>query len=131
MHDTEASLRRLHDLKGIGVRLAIDDFGTGHASLAYLQRLPVDTLKIDRSFFQIDARNLAIVRSVAGLAHGLGLEVTAEGLETAEQVAWACAAGCDWGQGYHFTPPRPPAEIEALWATGLRYEIPDDTGGAV
>jgi diguanylate cyclase (GGDEF)-like protein len=72
MSHPEGAIATLTALRGLGVRLAIDDFGTGHASLAYLQRLPVDRLKIDRSFFQIDARNLAIVRSVAGLAHGLG-----------------------------------------------------------
>jgi EAL domain-containing protein (putative c-di-GMP-specific phosphodiesterase class I) len=106
------------------VRLAIDDFGTGYSSLAYLQRLPVDTLKIDRAFFQAGERNEAIVRAVTELAHGLGLAVTAEGLETAAQVAEARAAGCDQGQGYYFARPLPAEGAAALLCAADRTPGP-------
>ena len=113
------------------MRLAIDDFGTGYSSLAYLQRFPVDTLKIDRAFFADEcAQNRAIVRAVTDLAHGLGLDVVAEGLETAAQVAWAREAGCDRGQGYYFARPQPPEAIAALWQAGLRCALPDCAAGA-
>jgi len=125
MAQLETSIATLAALRNLGVRLAIDDFGAGYSSLAYLQSLPVDTLKIDRSFFEDVARNRAIVRAVTDLAHGLGLDVTAEGLETAVQVAWAREAGCDRGQGYYFARPLPADELEALWAAGLRFALPD------
>ncbi|MFN8517021.1 MAG: EAL domain-containing protein [Chloroflexia bacterium] len=124
MQQAEVGVAILRALRALGVRLAIDDFGTGHSSLAYLQHLPVDTLKIDRSFFAGGDRNRAIVRAVADLAHGLGLDVTAEGLETAAQVAWAREIGCDRGQGFYFSRPRPAAETEDLWATGLTFGLP-------
>jgi EAL domain-containing protein (putative c-di-GMP-specific phosphodiesterase class I) len=125
MAQAETAGATLAALRGLGVRLAIDDFGTGYSSLAYLQRLPVDTLKIDRVFFRDGAHNRAIVRAVTALAHGLGLVVTAEGLETAEQVAGAQAAGCDQGQGYYFARPVPAEKVAALWAAGLRCVLPD------
>lgn len=112
----------------MGVRLALDDFGTGHSSLAYLQRLPLDTLKIDRSFFQDTPQNRAIVSALTTLAHGLGLDITAEGLEPADQVAWARAAGGDRGQGYYFARPLPPEEIAALWAAGRPFDVPGTAG---
>jgi EAL domain-containing protein (putative c-di-GMP-specific phosphodiesterase class I) len=86
--------------------------------------LPVDTLKIDRTFFRPGTRNQAIVRAVTELAHGLGLAVTAEGLETAAQVAGAQAAGCDRGQGYFFARPLPAEAATALWAAGLQCPLP-------
>jgi diguanylate cyclase (GGDEF)-like protein/PAS domain S-box-containing protein len=118
------TLVTLGALKGLGVRLILDDFGTGHSSLAYLQRLPLDMLKIDRSFLHDTDENRAIVRAVADLAHGLGLGVTAEGLETADQVAWARATGCEWGQGFYFARPLPPEEFAALWAAGPTFTLP-------
>ncbi|HET8627879.1 MAG TPA: EAL domain-containing protein, partial [Thermomicrobiales bacterium] len=124
MAEAAVTTEKLRALTALGVRLAIDDFGTGYSSLAYLQRLPVDTLKIDRAFFQAGGRNRAIVRAVTELAHGLGLAVTAEGLETAEQVAGARAAGCDHGQGYHFARPLPPEAVAALWAGGRQGPLP-------
>jgi diguanylate cyclase (GGDEF)-like protein/PAS domain S-box-containing protein len=129
MAQIAASSATLGALKELGVRLALDDFGTGHSSLAYLQRLAMDTLKIDRSFFQEGDCNRAIVRAVTDLAHGLGLDVTAEGLETPAQVAWAREAGCDRGQGYYFSRPLPVEELEALWAAGLVFDLPG--GGSV
>ncbi len=99
------TLSRLRDLD-LGV--SIDDFGTGHSSLSHLNRLPVDTLKIDRSFVgnMCDRRsNLEIVRTIVALAHNLGMDVVAEGVETKEQLAELRAMGCDYGQGYLFSRP--------------------------
>jgi diguanylate cyclase (GGDEF)-like protein len=124
MERAEETVATLAALKALGLSLAIDDFGTGYSSLSYLQRLPVDVLKIDRSFFRADERNRAIVQAVAALAHGLGLDVTAEGLETAEQVAWARAAGGDRGQGYYFAHPLRTEELDALWAADLTFALP-------
>ncbi|MFQ2913420.1 EAL domain-containing protein [Aeromonas caviae] len=97
-----------------GFQLAIDDFGTGYCSLAYLPRLQVATLKLDKSFTQELVTNqatTAIVRSVIGLGHELGIKITAEGVETPEQQAWLVQAGCDRLQGYLFSRPLPPAEF--------------------
>lgn len=97
-----------------GFQLAIDDFGTGYCSLAYLPRLQVATLKLDKSFTQGLATNqatTAIVRSVIGLGHELGIKITAEGVETPEQQAWLVQVGCDRLQGYLFSRPLPPAEF--------------------
>src|SRR6266403_1798175 len=108
MRDDPRMLHRLEALKGIGVRLAIDDFGTGYASLSYLKRLPVDSLKIDRSLVKgvgSDTEDTAIVRAVVALARSLGIVVTAEGVETAEQLFQLRALGCEQGQGYHFARP--------------------------
>ena len=124
MERIDETLATLRALKALGVGLALDDFGTGHSALAYLQQLPLDTLKIDRSFFRENPQNRAIVRAVTELAHGLGLEVTAEGLETAAQVAWARGAGCERGQGFYFARPLPAEQIAALWATGLTFSLP-------
>ena len=124
MERIEETLATLATLRALGVRLALDDFGTGHSSLAYLQRLPLDRLKIDRSFFRDTVENRAIVRAVVELARGLGLGVTAEGLETAEQVAWASAVGCERGQGFYFAHPLPPDELTARWAAGLTFALP-------
>jgi diguanylate cyclase (GGDEF)-like protein len=108
MRDDPRMLDRLEALKRIGVRLAIDDFGTGYASLSYLKRLPVDCLKIDRSLVKgvgIDTEDTAIIRAVVTLAKSLGITVTAEGVETGEQLSQLRAVGCDQGQGYYFARP--------------------------
>jgi len=118
MEDTGATERVLQRLGALGVALSIDDFGTGYSSLAYLRRLPVSQLKIDRSFIQdletsADAR--AIVRAVIELAHALGLEVVAEGVETEGQAAVLRAKRCDKLQGYFFARPMP-AQALVEWA---------------
>jgi len=98
----------LHALKSWGVRLAIDDFGTGQSSLAYLQHLPVDELKIDRSFIQdvnTDPRREALLRSIVGVGQGLGLTVTAEGVENEAELAVIKGCGCDLLQGYLLAKP--------------------------
>ncbi len=120
---TEATLRRLHDL---GVWLAIDDFGTGYSSLSYLRRFPVDTLKIDRSFIAAmdsDEGTGAIVRAVTALGHALGMDVIAEGIETAGHLARVRGVQCDRGQGYHFSRPVPANEMGELLAAGLGEEL--------
>ena len=104
MHHTEDNIAALRAFKTMGVRIAIDDFGTGYSSLGYLQRFPVDVLKIDRSFvtdLPTSDSNAAIVDAIVTLAHGLGLEVVAEGVETLEHVEFLRAHGCDQGQGYY------------------------------
>lgn len=119
MHHTEDNIAALRAFKTMGVRIAIDDFGTGYSSLGYLQRFPVDVLKIDRSFvtdLPTSDSNAAIVDAIVTLAHGLGLEVVAEGVETLEHVEFLRAHGCDQGQGYYFGRPLPLPEFEKLLA---------------
>ncbi len=98
----------LQQLRGLGVRVSLDDFGTGYCSLSYLQQFPVDTLKIDRSFVARvgeDEGPGEIVRLIVGLAHTLGLDVVAEGTETAAQVEYLAALDCGYAQGYYFSRP--------------------------
>jgi EAL domain-containing protein (putative c-di-GMP-specific phosphodiesterase class I) len=107
----------LRALKTMGTRIAIDDFGTGYSSLSYLQQFPVDVLKIDRAFvidLPTSASSAAIVDAIVTLAHGLGLEVVAEGVETPEQLEFLRTHGCDEGQGYYFGRPLPLAEFRVL-----------------
>ena len=99
-------LERLHEM---GEVLAIDDFGTGHSSLVYLQRLPIDEIKVDRSFVMklaTDAADAVIVRSTIDLAHNLGLKVVAEGVEDEISLQRLIEYGCDCAQGYYFSRPR-------------------------
>jgi diguanylate cyclase (GGDEF)-like protein len=115
MRDVEQSIRRMSELRRTGVRLAIDDFGTGYSSLNYLRLLPVTTVKIDQSFVRDlpeSSGTLTVVRSVISLAHGLGLEVVAEGVETARQLELLREAGCDCFQGHLLGRPAPAAEME-------------------
>ncbi|TFV67297.1 UNVERIFIED_ORG: EAL domain-containing protein [Bacillus sp. AZ43] len=120
-------LQRLHDL---GVRLSIDDFGTGYSSMAYLRRLPVDELKIDRSFvlgLTTTANDAVLVRTAIDLGHNLGLTVVAEGVEDAGQVAALRELGCDIAQGYHFARPMGAAQVGDLLAReGTLAQPPSD-----
>ncbi len=102
MRDTLQTKRTLRGLKDLGVRIAIDDFGTGYSSLAYLHRFAVDTLKIDRSFVHRleESEGAVLTSAIIGLGHKLGLDVIAEGVETAGQLARLLDDGCDFGQGY-------------------------------
>jgi diguanylate cyclase (GGDEF)-like protein/PAS domain S-box-containing protein len=125
MMDGPAAIRTLAELRALGVRLAIDDFGTGYASLTYLRDIPVDAVKIDRSFVAGIGRtrsSLAIVRAIVGLAHDLGLEVTAEGIETLEQRTILRSLGVDRGQGYYFARPLPAGAING-WIEGGRPAV--------
>jgi diguanylate cyclase (GGDEF)-like protein len=122
LEDAEATTRTLQALRALGVHLAIDDFGTGYASLSYLQRFPVETVKIDRSFIAAlgeSAGGMAIVEAVTALAHQLGLAVVAEGIETAAQSALVEQVGCDQSQGFYVAHPLPAEELVRLFASSL------------
>ena len=117
----EKAIRILNELKSLGVRISIDDFGTGYSSLNYLKRLPIDILKIDRSFVKdifIDPGNEAIIKAIVTLARSLNLEVIAEGVETAQQMAYLHELGCDKMQGYLFSPPLPTDSLMKLLKEG-------------
>jgi len=117
MQDAESSVQIMRRLSDLGLRISVDDFGTGYSSLSYLRRLPLDKLKIDRSFIReiVTSRDDAeIVRAIVSLAHSLHLKVIAEGVETAEQLSFLRSLGCDQYQGYHCSPPLPPTEFLTL-----------------
>ncbi|MDF1504261.1 EAL domain-containing protein [Roseisolibacter sp. H3M3-2] len=119
--DLDAALRRLEALRALGVRLALDDFGTGYSSLAYLQRLPVDLLKIDRTFtagLDGSGRRAALARSIVAMADTLGLETVAEGVETDAQHAALVALGCRLAQGYRYARPMDADALRAFLAAG-------------
>lgn len=121
VRDTEQALATLRGLQQIGVRVAIDDFGTGYSSFAQLKTLPVDTLKIDKGFILELGTNpddLAIVRSIIGLAGSLGMDLVAEGVETEIAAAMLVDMGCTHAQGFLFAGPRPPSDIELMLAAG-------------
>lgn len=114
------NINTLRRIAALGVRVAIDDFGTGYSSLAYLRRLPIDKLKIDRSFLrELDSHpaDAKIVQAIASMAHGLGLAVAAEGVETAAQLERLRALGCEEWQGHFFSAPLEAAAFEQLLAT--------------
>ncbi len=116
----------LHALRRLGVRVAIDDFGTGYSSLAYLQMLPIDRLKVDRSFIRdIDdnGNGAAIVQAVVGIGRSLNMEVLAEGVETSEQLNRVIAAGCQFVQGYYFSHAVPPDVFATFLAPGFRLPV--------
>jgi len=122
MKDAASALQVLRALKGLGVSLAIDDFGTGYSSLSYLQRFPLDILKVDKSFVDelgVDRGGEEIVAAVVNLAHALGLEVVAEGVETAGQLEVLRSLGCDFAQGYLFSKPIPAADLVGRFGTRL------------
>jgi len=116
MENAESAKTKLSQLSAMGIKLAIDDFGTGYSSLSYLHRFPIHTLKIDRSFIaQVSLRqNLELVRTVILLAHNLGMDAIAEGVETAEQCTQLQQLSCEWGQGYFFSPPVDSEAVAAL-----------------
>jgi EAL domain-containing protein (putative c-di-GMP-specific phosphodiesterase class I) len=120
MEDAESAINMLMNLKALNIRLSIDDFGTGYSSLSYLHRFPIDTLKIDRTFVSrmgVDEENGEIVRTIATLAHNLGMTVVAEGVETGAQLAQLRALKCEYGQGYFFAKPLDRKAAEALIAS--------------
>jgi EAL domain-containing protein (putative c-di-GMP-specific phosphodiesterase class I) len=119
--DAERTIAKLHLLREIGVRLAIDDFGTGYSSLNYLRRLPVDVLKIDRSFVKgigTEAELTSLTAAIVGIGRDLGLETVAEGIEESEQLDALRAMGCVYGQGYLYARPLPPADLATVVARG-------------
>jgi diguanylate cyclase (GGDEF)-like protein len=128
---------RLHsdlaELKAIGVKLAIDDFGTGYSSLSYLRDLPIDVVKMDRSFVEGIAESdqrLAVAEGIVQIARTLSLEVIAEGIETEEQQALLRAMGCHYGQGYLLAMPMPASQAEELVRSGLSAATPVPAQGA-
>ncbi len=117
--DRATAITRLSQLHDLGLHIDIDDFGTGYSSLAYLKQLPIDTLKIDRSFTDglgTDPDDTSIVHAIISLARALELDLIAEGVETAVQLGELRRLGCDLGQGFHWSKPLPPAELLA-WLT--------------
>ncbi len=117
LQDGERARATMTDLKGLGVLLALDDFGTGYSSLSYLHQFPVDIIKIDRGFLAkitLDPAAAAIVAAVTDLAHALGLQVVAEGIETRQQLEQILALGCESAQGYLFSRPMPADSLGSL-----------------
>ncbi|HET7170415.1 MAG TPA: EAL domain-containing protein [Gaiellales bacterium] len=133
MTDAARARAVLEALSALGVRLAIDDFGSGHSSLGYLKRLPIDVLKIDRSFVMNMAQrtdDAVIVRSTIDLGHNLGLQVVAEGVETEEALAWLTELGCDSVQGYFLGRPQPTDAVEWIVRRLARRLPPPDERAA-
>jgi diguanylate cyclase (GGDEF)-like protein/PAS domain S-box-containing protein len=133
LQDAEGAVTALASLRELGVRLAVDDFGTGYSSLSYLKRLPVDAVKIDRSFVDglaVDGDDSAIVAAVTGMARALRLTTIAEGVENLDQLRALRRLGCDMAQGYFFTTPQPPMHITRLLESDrvtpiFAYDEPD------
>jgi diguanylate cyclase (GGDEF)-like protein/PAS domain S-box-containing protein len=126
MENVETNINTLHELRSHGIRLSIDDFGTGYSSLSYLKRLPVNTLKIDKSFVKDIERNLdstSIVKAIIDLGHNLNLEVTAEGVETEQQLAFLQKYGCDHIQGYLFCEPLPANQLIQFFQEGKWLDV--------
>lgn len=117
MKDVKASIRKLSILRGLRIEIAMDDFGTGYSSLSYIARLPISSVKIDRSFITAMAgteQDLAIVTTIIALSHSLNLKVVAEGVETKEQAQTLKFLRCDEVQGFLYSKPLPAAQIEPL-----------------
>jgi diguanylate cyclase (GGDEF)-like protein len=119
MENPERAIEILSWLRNFGAGLALDDFGTGYCSLSYLHRFPCDTIKVDRSLVRDSGRNGStplILRSIIALAHELGKEVVAEGVETADDAAYLRSIGCEYGQGFYYGEPMSPKEVQDLLA---------------
>jgi len=132
MRDEERTTRILGQLRTLGVRLCIDDFGTGYSSLSYLRRFALDLLKIDRSFVSemlSNSESLEIVKTILSLGSNLGMEVVAEGVETAEQASLLKSIGCEYAQGYFFSRPLDSAGVERtlLTAEASSYTLPRES----
>ncbi len=132
MENSETIARRLSEIRGLNVQIHMDDFGTGYSSLSYLHRLPITTLKIDRSFVNdlgLNGENLKIVQAIVNLAQNLGREVIAEGIENITQMRMLQSLGCEFGQGYYLSKPLDPNAIEGLatgqnpWAAAVGVDI--------
>jgi EAL domain-containing protein (putative c-di-GMP-specific phosphodiesterase class I) len=115
----EGNTAVLNELKRLGVKISIDDFGAGYSSLSYLKRFPADALKLDRSFIRAlgeDVEDTVMVQMIVDLAHTFGMEVIAEGVESAEQLELLRGMGCDFAQGYHFARPLLPEDVPKFLA---------------
>jgi EAL domain-containing protein (putative c-di-GMP-specific phosphodiesterase class I) len=128
MRDSEVTRTTLMDLKALGVRITLDDFGTGYSSLSYLRRMPLDKIKVDRSFVAAlghDPAAHALVRSIIGLAKVLGFETNAEGVETKAQAHMLRDEGCQEVQGYYFGRPVPAEEFAEFYGRRmLAVQVP-------
>ncbi|MEO7941203.1 MAG: EAL domain-containing protein [Burkholderiaceae bacterium] len=123
LNTSAAVTEQLKQLHETGIQVSLDDFGTGYSSLTYLQRFDIDTIKIDQSFVRHlapDATELALCQAIIVMAHALGMQVVAEGVETAQQLALLTAAGCDFGQGYLFARPMAAPDFDAFMETVAR-----------
>jgi EAL domain-containing protein (putative c-di-GMP-specific phosphodiesterase class I) len=137
LEETEGPEQSLRKLKDLGVRLVLDDFGTGYSSLGYLRRFPLDAIKLDRSFVEHlgdRSTDATIVRAVVEMAAALGLDVVAEGVETADQLAAVRALGCDLAQGFYFSRPLPAEEAagvirETPWSVAVPNPARPSAGG--
>jgi EAL domain-containing protein (putative c-di-GMP-specific phosphodiesterase class I) len=121
MEHAGETINQLNQLNQMGMYLAIDDFGTGYSSLAYLQRFPIQKLKIDRSFvndIHDDMNDAAITKTIIGLAHSMQLRVVAEGVETQNQADWLRQCGCDQAQGFLYAKPMAPKQFESHFHGG-------------
>jgi EAL domain-containing protein (putative c-di-GMP-specific phosphodiesterase class I) len=119
MENAKENLDALHQIKAMGVKISVDDFGTGYSSLSYLKQLPLDELKIDRSFISTirsEADDAPIVTAIIGMAHSLGLTVVMEGIETEQQLIFSRDRGCDEYQGFLFSKPVTGSEFQTLMA---------------
>ena len=116
VEDREPTLGRLADLRELGIRFALDDFGTGYSSLSYLERLPIDIVKVDKSFVAALGKggDAAMARAIVQLAHNLGMETIAEGVERPGQILALRALRCGYAQGYHIALPVPTDELEEM-----------------
>jgi EAL domain-containing protein (putative c-di-GMP-specific phosphodiesterase class I) len=131
MTNPDRTLGILHELHARGLRLAIDDFGTGYSSLARLRYMPVDILKIDRSFVREldrDEQNASMVSAMVALASNLGMTPLAEGIETEKEWRALMARGCERGQGFFFSRPVPPDEILAIHRRAALHVVEGSAG---
>ena len=130
MHNPENVVKKLRELRELGIEIHMDDFGTGQSSLSCLHQFPIDVLKIDRSFIptmESNASYASIVETIIILAHNLRMKVTAEGIETQEQLEKLMLLGCDFGQGYYFSKPIPSFQLEwpfQLSTPGQKNSVP-------
>jgi EAL domain-containing protein (putative c-di-GMP-specific phosphodiesterase class I) len=121
MEYPDRAVKKINDLYDIGINFSIDDFGTGYSSLSYLKRFKIETLKVDKSFImdiKVDINNTEITKAIIAMAHSLSLQVTAEGVETVEQLEFLKEHLCDKLQGYLFSRPLPADEITAMLKKG-------------
>jgi EAL domain-containing protein (putative c-di-GMP-specific phosphodiesterase class I) len=122
IHNRERMIVILQEIRALGISISIDDFGTGYSSLSYLKQLPVDKLKIDRSFIidtPNDSASVALVRTIITLAKNLNLELVAEGVEYKEQMEFLVKEGCENIQGYYYSKPIPASKIEKFLINGI------------
>ncbi len=126
MEDVQETIDTLFQIRAMNIQLSLDDFGTGYSSLSYLHRFPINTLKIDRSFvsrINSDNENFEVVGAIVTLAHALGLNVTAEGVETTDQFTQLQALGCEFGQGYFFSKPLNCAMVAAMLPLNPQWSL--------